>query len=174
MSGQLLTPSEYFSNSVFSTRRKATSWDGGLETPKNRKPRHQEQVLSLRYRYSARHPHPRGGRRCRLEVELTSWDLWEPRRKPRRTSEMISARAVTNQEWAVWTEASPAHRAKWSAKARAHASFDMSTPADENAPRIAWTERWQEAQAVGGRREERMWDEGRPKLRQTATRKTAS
>jgi hypothetical protein len=33
----------------------------------------------------------------------------------------------------VWTEASPPHRAKWSAKAVAHASSDMSTPADENA-----------------------------------------
>ena len=33
MSGRLLTPSEYFSNLVFSTRRRATSGDGGLETP---------------------------------------------------------------------------------------------------------------------------------------------
>jgi hypothetical protein len=32
MSGRLLTPSEYFSNLVFSTRRRATSGDGGLET----------------------------------------------------------------------------------------------------------------------------------------------
>jgi hypothetical protein len=33
MSGRLLTPSEYISNLVFSARRRATSGDGGLETP---------------------------------------------------------------------------------------------------------------------------------------------
>jgi hypothetical protein len=33
MPGRLLTPCEYFSNLVFSARRRATSGDGGLETP---------------------------------------------------------------------------------------------------------------------------------------------
>jgi hypothetical protein len=33
MSGRLLTLSEYFSNLVFSARRRSTSGDGGLDTP---------------------------------------------------------------------------------------------------------------------------------------------
>jgi hypothetical protein len=48
LSGRLLTPSEYFSNLVFSARRRATSGDGGLETPNTPEatgPRHQEIVL---------------------------------------------------------------------------------------------------------------------------------
>jgi hypothetical protein len=41
----------------------------------------------------------------------------------------------------------------------------MLTPADSNRPRIAWTERWQEVQAVGERRVEKLRDYGIPKMR---------
>jgi hypothetical protein len=48
MSGRLLTPSENFSNLVFSTRHVATSGDGGLETPNKPEedvPRHTIELL---------------------------------------------------------------------------------------------------------------------------------
>jgi hypothetical protein len=72
MSGQVLTPSEYLSNLVFPSRLRATSWDGGLESPNQPEITDQEQVMSLRCRGSARRPHPQGGRRC-WGVKLTSW-----------------------------------------------------------------------------------------------------